>query len=100
MSCLSVCFAIAPVKQKRALFAKKLKVAYFQCFRVVICIENPRVPGSIPGRGTTYQEALIRNGRGFFALTVCSVSDASDSKSAAREGVPVQVRPQVPFFAR
>jgi len=38
---------------------------------VVICIENPRVPAAaprvaIPGRGTTYKEALIRNGRGFF----------------------------------
>ena len=32
-----------------------------------LSIENPRVPGSIPGRGTTYQEALIRNGQGFFA---------------------------------
>jgi hypothetical protein len=51
-------------------FAKKLKVAYFQCFRVVICIENPRVPGSIPGRGTIHTEALIRNGRGFFAFKV------------------------------
>jgi hypothetical protein len=35
-------------------------------FKIKICIENPRVPGSIPGRGTTYKEALIRNGRGFF----------------------------------
>jgi hypothetical protein len=41
--------------------AKKLKVAYFQCFRVVICIENPRVPGSIPGRGTIIQEALYES---------------------------------------
>jgi len=52
-------------------FAKKLKVAYFQRVKVVICIENPRVPAAaprvaIPGRGTTYKEALIRNGRGFF----------------------------------
>jgi hypothetical protein len=42
-------------------FAKKLKVAYFQCFRVVICIENPRAPGSIPGRGTIIQKALHEN---------------------------------------
>jgi len=27
----------------------------------VICIENPRVPGSIPGRGTIIQKALHEN---------------------------------------
>ena len=32
-------------------------------------IENPRVPGSIPGRGTTYNEALIINDRGFFIFS-------------------------------
>jgi hypothetical protein len=33
-------------------------------------IENPRVPGSIPGRGTII-EALNRNVRGFFDSGVC-----------------------------
>ena len=28
---------------------------------MVICIENPRVPGSIPGRGTIIQKALHEN---------------------------------------
>jgi len=28
---------------------------------VVICIENPRAPGSIPGRGTIIQKALHEN---------------------------------------
>tara|TARA_Y100000991_G_scaffold7975_1_gene5992 strand:+ start:73 stop:330 length:258 start_codon:yes stop_codon:yes gene_type:complete len=42
-------------------FAKKLKVAYFQRVKVVICIENPSVPGSIPGRGTIIQKALHEN---------------------------------------
>jgi hypothetical protein len=47
-------------------FANKLKVAYFQCFRVVICIENPRAPAAaprvaIPGRGTIIQKALHEN---------------------------------------
>jgi hypothetical protein len=42
-------------------------------------IENPRVPGSIPGRGTTYQEALIRNGRGFFVIfALCVWLDVAD----------------------
>jgi hypothetical protein len=31
-------------------------------------IENPRVPGSIPGRGTTILRALNKNVRGFFVL--------------------------------
>ena len=31
-------------------------------------IENPRVPGSIPGRGTIIRRALNRNVRGFFDL--------------------------------
>jgi len=34
---------------------------------VVICIENPRVPGSIPGRGTIIQKALHENA-GLFCL--------------------------------
>jgi len=50
-------------------FAKKLKVAYFQRVKVVICIENPRVPGSIPGRGTIIQKALHENA-GLFVLAV------------------------------
>ena len=69
MSCLSVCFAISASKTEKSSFckefAKKLKVAYLQRVKVVICIENPRVPGSIPGRGTTSLKTLIRDGRGF-----------------------------------
>ncbi|SVC05579.1 uncharacterized protein METZ01_LOCUS258433, partial [marine metagenome] len=34
---------------------------------VVICIENPRAPGSIPGRGTIIQKALHENA-GLFCL--------------------------------
>ncbi|HAA97709.1 MAG TPA: hypothetical protein DCE29_07440, partial [Alteromonas macleodii] len=57
-------FAIAPVKQKRNFLqriCKEIKSYFFQCFRVEVCIENPCVPGSIPGRGTIIQKALHEN---------------------------------------
>jgi len=34
----------------------------------VICIENPRAPGSIPGRGTIIQKALHENA-GLFCIS-------------------------------
>ena len=39
------------------------------CFDFQFWIENPRVPGSIPGRGTIIRRALNRNVRGFFVFS-------------------------------
>ena len=71
MSCSLFCHSAS--KTEKSLFckefAKKLKVAYFQRLKVAIFIENPRVPGSIPGRGTIIQKALHENA-GLFVLAV------------------------------
>tara|TARA_Y100000780_G_scaffold78154_1_gene70733 strand:- start:1117 stop:1299 length:183 start_codon:yes stop_codon:yes gene_type:complete len=53
-------------KEFAKLFYVLIRFLIYIIFMAKLSIENPHVPGSIPGRGTTYQEALIRNGRGFF----------------------------------
>ena len=55
------------------------------CFDFQFWIENPRVPGSIPGRGTIIRRALNRNVRGFFDLGCCI-------KLAEHAGVPLRLR--------
>jgi len=53
-------------KEFAKLFYVLIRFLIYIIFMAKLSIENPRVPGSIPGRGTIHTEALIRNGRGFF----------------------------------
>uniref|UniRef100_UPI0030FA2DE5 hypothetical protein n=1 Tax=Alteromonas stellipolaris TaxID=233316 RepID=UPI0030FA2DE5 len=62
-------------------------------------IENPRVPGSIPGRGTIIRRALNRNVRGFFDLGYC-IKLAEHAGVSLRLHRALQSRVEAPLFRK
>ena len=65
-------------------------------------IENPRVPGSIPGSGTIFKlVALATSVKGLqlkYSAGVVELVDTPASGAGARKGVEVQVLSSVPTF--